>query len=179
MEEIWKPIADYEGLYEISNYGRIKSLLYWHGTNERILKSMKDKNGYLYIVLYKDNINKKYKIHRLVLETFVGPCPSGMQCCHNDGKPDNDFVENLRWDTLKNNHKDKIKHGTYNRPPKFIGSELWNSKLNDNKIIEIRKMFKNGVRIKDICRLFNLSHGCISHVVHNRTWKHVKGKENE
>lgn len=51
-------------------------------------------------------------VHRLVLEAFVGPCPFGMEGCHNDGDPTNNNLVNLRWDTHKNNEKDKIKHGT-------------------------------------------------------------------
>ena len=71
MEE-WKPIKEYEGLYEVSNYGRIKSLIGQYGKQrEKILKNNKQKNGYIHITLYKNGKLKTYSIHRLVAETFI------------------------------------------------------------------------------------------------------------
>lgn len=96
--EIWKDIIGYVGLYIVSNYGRIKSFKR-EGNLGGILNPTKNKDGYFRISLSKNNIIKKYMIHRLVLESFVGPCPKEMQCCHNDGNPANNFVGNLRWDT--------------------------------------------------------------------------------
>lgn len=71
MREVWVDIRGYEGLYQISNWGRVKSLNYNRTKQERILKNSIDKCGYLYIVLWKNGKKKKFLIHRLVAETFI------------------------------------------------------------------------------------------------------------
>jgi len=113
MKEIWKPIAGYEGLYEISNCGKIKSL---HHNKERILKLNKHRDGHLLIKLCKNNIYKSFFVHRLVLEAFVGLCPLEMECRHLDGNPENNRLDNLKWGTRSENVKDSIKHNTRFQP---------------------------------------------------------------
>lgn len=110
--EIWKDIPGYKGLYQISNYGKVKRLIGWKCRNEKILKSGDNGRGHKWVYLFKNNIRKKHYNHRLVLENFIGSCPKDMGGCHNDGNPGNNFVGNLRWDTHKNNEQDKAKHGT-------------------------------------------------------------------
>jgi hypothetical protein len=75
------------------------------------------------------------KVHRLVLETFVGPCPDGMECCHNNGDPADNRLENLRWDTLSSNAYDRVEHGVHNMARRdrcnhghlFVGANLTSS----------------------------------------------------
>ena len=87
MEEIWKDIPNFIGLYQTSNWGRIKS---FQKGKERILKLFKDKDGYMHIKLCKDGKIKYFSVHRLVYETFVGSIPDGMQVNHiNEVKTDN------------------------------------------------------------------------------------------
>lgn len=104
MIEIWKDIKDFEGLYQVSNLGRIKSLKF---RKERILKPQKHKNGYLYINLYKGNKIKHYSIHRLVAEAFVyNPDPiNNIEVDHLNTNPSDNRAENLEWvDHIKNRH---------------------------------------------------------------------------
>lgn len=171
--EIWKDIYKYEGLYQVSNYGKIKSFPRKYQTKIRTLKPYKDKGGYLQVNLCKNNTTKTHKVHRLVLETFIGICPQGMEGCHNDGNPSNNFIKNLRWDTRKNNVKDAIKHNTHIDPPKLIGSKNHMTKFDNNQVINILEMFKNGKTIKEISKLLSVTHSCISHIVHRRSWKHI------
>lgn len=100
--EIWKDITGYEGLYQISNYGRVKSMNYNHTGKERILKNYKDKDGYLVVHLYKDGKRKTFKVHRLTLTTF-NPV-SNMESLTVDhismDKTDN-RLSNLRYATKK------------------------------------------------------------------------------
>lgn len=104
MEEIWKDAVGYEGLYQVSNYGRVKSLNYNHTGKEKILKPKIDGGGYLRVCLCKLGKPKKYKVHRLVLMTF--------QPVENMSELDVDHIntirldnrlENLRWTTRKEN----------------------------------------------------------------------------
>lgn len=113
-KEVWKDVKDYEGLYQISNFGRVKSLLGWDGKRyikrERILspskQSLNPDYGRAVVNLCKDGKRKTFKVHRLVATAFL-PNPEGLNIInHIDGNPLNNKVDNLEWcDTLHNvNH---------------------------------------------------------------------------
>lgn len=167
--EIWRNVLGYEKLYQISNHGRVKRLIGWKCWRERVLKPGDNGRGHGWIYLYKNNIRKKCYIHRLVLKVFVGPCPNGMEGCHNDGNPRNNFIENLRWDTHKNNEQDKIKHGTL-----IYGSQIKQSKLNDQDIINIRNQYINGECVIDIAKHYSVKIRAIYKILKRESWKHVR-----
>ncbi|WP_336653065.1 MULTISPECIES: NUMOD4 domain-containing protein [unclassified Leucobacter] len=108
--ETWEVVVGYEGLYEVSDTGRVRNA---HG---RILKLSPTSNGkYLKVDLSNARGKRATKrVHRLVAEAFLGPAPApGMtDCCHNDGNGHNNAVSNLRWDTRAGNIHDKDLHGT-------------------------------------------------------------------
>lgn len=92
--EIWRDITGYEGLYQVSNKGKIKSL---HYGKEKILKPRKVKKGYLSISLHKDNKSRSFRVHRLVGKEFI-PNPYNLpQINHIDEIKTNNCVENLEW----------------------------------------------------------------------------------
>ena len=102
MEEIWKDIIGYEGLYQVSNWGRIKSLNYEHFFGPKVIKPTK-RCGYYRIGLYKNGKQLFKSVHRLVWEAFNGPIPKGMQVNHiNEDKTDN-RLENLNLMSPKEN----------------------------------------------------------------------------
>lgn len=102
-EEVWKPIKDYEGLYEISNLGRVKSLNYGGTGKGKVLKNIERSNGYLGVRLTKNGKTKAFKVHRLVAEAFI-PNPEDKPCVDHINTIKNDNrVENLRWATHKEN----------------------------------------------------------------------------
>lgn len=105
--EIWKDIKEYEGLYQVSNLGRVKSLNYKRMGKEKILKSTK-RNNYPFVVLCKDGSPQNYYIHRLVAQAFI-PNPDNKPCIDhiNTDRTDN-RVENLRWCTQKENCNNPI-----------------------------------------------------------------------
>ncbi len=167
--EIWKDVPKYEKIYKISNYGKVKRLVGWKCWHERILKSSDNGRGYNWVYLSKNNIRRKYYIHRLVLESFVGPCPQEMEGCHNDGKTKNNFIENLRWDTRKNNNRDKIKHGTL-----VCGSKIKQSKLSDQNVIDIINRYINGESGTNIAKDFCVNFSAIYKILRQESWKHVR-----
>ena len=115
VDEIWKPIKDYEGLYEVSNKGRVKSLQrYTESYNksgeikqnhkEKILKNNIMKSGYVMITLFKNGKPKSYFIHRLVAQVFVPNPENNNEVNHKDENKSNNNFENLEWCTRKYNN---------------------------------------------------------------------------
>ena len=110
-EEIWCDVRGYEGLYQVSNWGRVKSLNYKHTGKEGILKPGKTKRGYLYVSLCKEEKRKKHYIHRLVLQNF-SPVENmdELQVNHINENKEKNYLSNLEWCTCKEN----CNHGTRN-----------------------------------------------------------------
>jgi hypothetical protein len=171
MQEIWKAIPEYEGLYEISNLGRVKSLERYriicnrkYLYPEKMLKQTDRGNGYLCVGLVKHGKTKLMSVHRLMLIAFVGDNPD-MFACHNNGIKNDNRLENLRWDTPKNNTFDRVKHGT-----DLCGERHARSKLNDETV----KMIRNDNRsAAELSRVLGVSDVCVLNVKNRNTWKHV------
>ncbi len=124
VQERWLPVPGYEGLYEVSDQGRVRSfdryIKHWRGGNAllkgRILKPIADnkkrERGYLRVGLYPAPRQLQvHQVHVLVLTAFVGPRPDGMVCCHHNGVSTDNRLENLRWDTISANAIDDLRNG--------------------------------------------------------------------
>lgn len=167
--EIWKDIKGYESLYQVSDFGRIKSLNYNHTKREQILKPHKDNRKRLHVILHKNGVRKTSHVHKLVMEAFVGPCPKGMEICHNDGNPENNYIKNLRYDTHKNNIKDKIKHGTL-----LYGQKHPWAKVDNKQALEIKKLAEKGdITQAEIGKLYNIKGNTVSSIKTGTNWKHL------
>nr|DAX05603.1 MAG TPA: homing endonuclease [Bacteriophage sp.] len=103
MVEIWKDIKNYEGLYQVSNLGRVKSFRNWHGKSERILKFNINSSGYYRACLSKNSKQKYFFVHRLVAQAFIDNPNNYSVVNHKDENPKNNNVENLEWCTFKYN----------------------------------------------------------------------------
>lgn len=120
MSEEWRPIPGYEGKYEVSNEGRVRSLdRIGHGTKPRrvkgrILSPGVSAKGYASVYLFNggNDTGRSWQVHALVLTAFVSERPPGMWGLHNDGNPRNNRVGNLRWGTPSDNVQDSLRHGT-------------------------------------------------------------------
>lgn len=176
--EEWRPVVGYEGLYEVSSHGRVRSLDRFrpHPTNERltlvrgrVLKlKRRQRTGHLTVTL--QNAGRSYPfVHGLVLAAFVGPRPEGMECCHNDGNPANNHVSNLRWDTHAANLADMVRHGT-----RVQGQQIRRAKLTPEEVREIRASHAAGATQAELARRFRVTPTAIWWVVKGKTWKHLQ-----
>jgi hypothetical protein len=108
MKEMWKDIVGYEGLYIVSSYGRVKG-------KRGYLSIQKHRQGYLRVDLFKNNVKKRYYVHRLVALAFIEN-PNNLPCVlHKDDNPENSKVNNLFWGSLSDNMQDMIKKGRSNK----------------------------------------------------------------
>lgn len=115
--EEWLPVVGYEGIYEVSDQGNVRSLDRIDNRGNQIAGRMRKPrplpSGHLMVILSSNSIRSPRLVHRLVLEAFVGPCPPGMECCHYDDDPTNNSLENLRWDTSHANKLDMVRNGNH------------------------------------------------------------------
>src|SRR5690625_5079628 len=110
--EVWKPIEGYEGLYQVSNFGRVKSndRKVWNGRgyynkSGRILKNSLTTTGYWKVELYKNGERKSWRVHRLVAKAFIPRVRGKNMINHKDGDPLNNHVSNLEWCNQSENMK--------------------------------------------------------------------------
>jgi NUMOD4 motif/HNH endonuclease len=141
--ERWLPVRGWEGLYEVSDLGRVRSLRRKGGNNRwyggKVLVPYLHK-GYPVVPLCRGGTRTMAQVHRLVLEGFTGPCPPGMMACHANGNPGDPGAANLRWDTAAGNMRDQYRHGTRAR-----GMRHGHAKLDDEAVTEIRRRYAAGV----------------------------------
>lgn len=119
--EDWRPIPGWEGYYEVSNFGRVRSVDRWVDYTDgrrRFIEGQirrpkpNAKGGHLLVGLNRDNHKTMRCVHALVMFAFVGPRPEGMGVCHNNGDPTDNRLPNLRYDTKSANMQDSVLHGT-------------------------------------------------------------------
>jgi hypothetical protein len=127
-----------------------------------------DKDDYQQVQLAHNGQPKSMRVHALVLITFVGPCPDGMQCRHLDGNPTNNHVSNLAWGTPLENAQDTILHGTVG-----IGEKNGRSILNANDVLEIRSRAANGESQSVLAKNFGVTKSNISLIVRRKKWTHI------
>lgn len=174
MIEIWKDIKGFEGFYQVSNKGRIKSLAYQCGTvfkHEKIRALSLTKDGYVKIRLLHNGKDETRRVHKLVAEAFLGL--SNLTVNHKDGNKQNNSVENLeyidRHEQLKHAYKLGLKKA-------MKGVNNPSSKLNQEQIKYIRANYVKGSKIyggSALGRKFGVSERVISLVAKNSSYKEV------
>ena len=117
MSERWLPVPGYEGVYEVSDLGRVRSMdrLDSRGRKRRgrVLSPRKTTRDHRSISLCLNAVSRSFQVHHLVLTAFVGPRPEGLEGCHWDDDPTNNCLSNLRWDTRSANVRDSVRNGTH------------------------------------------------------------------
>jgi hypothetical protein len=177
-EEVWKNIKKYEGIYQVSNYGAIKSLEHFFIKNrrggeskmavyqpERIRTKRYSKFGYLTTSLWLDGKSNNINLHRLVAEYYVYNPKKYPQVLHKDDNPANAFWRNLEWGTQSKNIQDAADRGRG-----FRGVKNGNSKLKAEDIPQIRKLILEGVPSRKIAKMFGVTKTPILLIKNNQSW---------
>lgn len=169
IQETWKPAAGFEGRYEISDQGRVKTLLRHRGQQGMILKTLPNKDGYPFVSLSNGNGGHASRtVHRLVLDAFVGPCPPNKECSHRNGVRSDCRLVNLEWATEKENQAMRRVHGTTCQ-----GSRNRLAKLSESDVMTIREMISSGSSMRSLSRKYGVTFACISLIKNRKNWRHI------
>lgn len=173
--EQWLSVIGFEGVYEVSDRGRVRSLdrdvPYSNGRVLRmkgIIRQTPLVAGYLSLFLSLNGSKTFAYVHHLVAVAFIGPRPPGKELAHADGDSRNAALENLRYATPIENDADKIAHGT--RPQ---GSRNGSAKLTEQQVIEIRQRSHHGERGNVLAKEYGISTGSMARIRLRQTWRHV------
>jgi len=155
--------------YRVSKNGKV-----WSVKRKQFLTPTLTNNGYFRVTLRKNlKTHGGVEIHRLILQAFVGPCPKGMVACHNNGISTDNRLKNLRWDTIKNNIKDAMKHGTSHCLHQN-GEANPNAKLKEKDVRMVVYMHRIGLfSQKEIAKIYNMGYIAINNIIAKRSWKHI------
>ncbi|MER9628363.1 NUMOD4 motif-containing HNH endonuclease [Mesorhizobium sp. M0296] len=181
LAEIWMPVVSHEGAYEVSNFGRVRSLDrietysredYYSNSivtvsrklKGRVLRPGRTPSGHLTVAIGKGNSRH---VHVLVLTAFKGPCPPGMEGLHGDDDPANNRLENLRWGTRSNNLVDAIENGK-----RGIGSRSYQAKLTEADVADIKANYSH-LSSEKVASIFGVSGAAIRQIRSGKAWKHV------
>jgi len=181
--ERWLPVVGYEGLYEVSDWGRIRSVAryntstkkYGGGRNPwygKILNPNTIKGEYCQQKLTKEGRSKSHLVHRLVAEAFLGPIPPGNEVHHIDSNPANNTLPNLCFVTPSENMNAAVtRSGKANW--RGIGEQHPMAKLSKEQVIEIRRLHLEGMTQVAIAKQFGVTDHAIRRIVKRKTWKHI------
>jgi hypothetical protein len=154
--EEWRDIAGYDGKYQVSDAGRVRSFAYGYW---KLLKVNRvTRSQVVHAHLCRGGIVYTRSVHRLVLEAFVGSCPEGMECCHQNGIPFDNRLVNLRWDTKSHNQLDKRRHGTAGY-------------LSPDDVREIRRAVKDGATQREVAERFGVNPSHVNKIVTGKKWR--------
>lgn len=184
MTERWMPISGYEGLYSISNMGKVKSFNKviwrksknggaWKEYNGGVLSQRMSTSGYIKVELCDLYGNKRgLFIHRLIADAFIGDIPDGYVVNHKDGDKTNNIVSNLEIVSKR----DDILHAYatgLRKPVRWDKTNYANAKLTEKDIIDIRKN-KGKIIGRELAKIYNVTQANISRILTNQTWKDVR-----
>lgn len=171
IQEIWKDVVGYEGRYEISSLGSVKSLNYNKTGKPKLLAKIFHHSGYLCTCLNRGGKVKWIYVHRLVAIAFI-PNPNGYdQVNHINSNKSDPRLENLEWCNQSQNRRHAQDAGFVFIPK---GQEKWQAKLKDSDIPKIRNLSLSGLDYPTIAKMFNVSRQAIGFVVTRKTWSHIK-----
>lgn len=182
--EIWLPIPGWEGFYEASILGRIRSLdREWVQPHTRtgkpvkvtkkgrILKMPAGRSGYQRVTLRAPKRKHVRPVHQLILEAFIGPRPEGMVCRHLNGDSCDNRLCNLAWGTAKQNAQDRDDHCKTIR-----GSRHWQARFTEDDVLNLRRERASGAGISELARKYGAPISTVNNALSvGKNWKHLSG----
>jgi hypothetical protein len=164
MSKDWRPVVGYEGIYEISSDGQVRSHYF---EPPKILATFLDKDGYPRLHLNRNGKRRGHRLHRLVCEAFHGPSnPLHNEAAHLDGNRANAKADNLKWVSKLENHSHKRHHGTHQ-----AGEACPSAKLTEEAVRAIRA---SRAPYKNLAAQFGVTTHAIEDVKRGRNWRHVR-----
>ena len=173
--ESWRPIVGFDGRYDVSDHGNVRSWRHrWGRRSEPLPISPGVQSDGRRVVFLVDphgkGINKK--VHALVMEAFVGPRPEGKEVCHNDGDASNNRLDNLRYDTHLANSADTVKH---KRSPKGVRNGM--NVLTPEQVLAIVADWETGQFYqREIAEKYGTARTTVNGIVHGYIWGWLTGK---
>jgi hypothetical protein len=168
MEEIWKDVKDFEGLYQVSNLGNVKRLVSKRVLAERLIGSTIDRYGYVKRVLCKDGKMYFFTEHRLVANAFIPNDFNKPAVNHINGIKTDNIVENLEWCTNKENTQHSIEIGLQNKK----GIKHHKCKLTEEQVREIKEIGFSQTRMS-LAKKYGVSRTSILGIIRGKFWKHI------
>lgn len=180
--ETWRAVVGWTGVYEVSSGGAVRSVdrrlpvINRFGKTEmrfhrgKQLTPSKSKKGYLMVSLTRPGPVREYAyVHHIVADAFLGPCPAGLEICHDDGTRDNNADTNLYYGTRSVNALDRHRHGTMNQA---FGEAHSFHKLTESDVLWIRA-HAGSMSQRDLGEMFGVAHSVIGSVQRGTAWRHV------
>jgi hypothetical protein len=169
LHEEWRPVVGYEGWYSVSSLGRVRRDKSGNGTRAgKTLKAPPDVRGYPLACFCQDGEQHYHRVHRLVAEAFLGPCPAGLQVNHKDGDKLNNHVSNLEYVTPSENTRHAIRLGLWTP----VGEAHHLSKLSEADVREIRRL-RGKVTQQQLADRYGVSNSLISAIQLRQIWRHI------
>lgn len=182
--EEWRDIPGYEGIYQVSNLGRVKSmarqrtnkLMGTHWRKEKLLSPGHSSKGYLHVTLYKGGNRTIFSVHNLVLSAFKEEPDFGetrVEANHLDGDKTNNRLKNLEYTTPSENRLHSY-HELGNIDLIARGEKSGNSKVTAEEVMEIRKLYESGEYLqKELGEMYGIHKATVGDIVRRETWKHL------
>jgi len=172
QNERWLPVVGYEGIYDVSNLGRIRRMKKGPGALVgRILKESLGDCGYMDVGLHKDGSQHTVKVHRLVSAAFLGECPDGKEVNHRDGVKPNNAATNLEYVTQSENALHAYRNGL---KVAVHGERHGSAVLTEEKVHEIRRRLLAKETQASIAKRFHVCRATICHISTGRNWAWLK-----
>lgn len=178
MNEIWKDISTYEGIYQVSSMGHVKSLDRlakdrWGGGRliyGKMITIQCDMHGYRYVHLYKNSKGRNCKVHLLVAKAFIENINNLPFINHIDGDKSNNCINNLEWCTQSENEKHAHQIGLKNHK----GENHPRNRFTNDDILEMRRLFDiEKLNQREIGRIMNINYKTVHKIVHRQRWAHI------
>lgn len=162
MNEVWKEVIGYEGLYQVSNIGRVMRTKSGRGAKAGNIKSNGHSLGYCYVSLCKEGVAKHHYVHRLVAAAFIGECPQGAEVNHIDCDKENNRFDNLEYVTPLENIRHAIKQGRMT--PRLKG------RLSEQEVKSILALHAEGISQSEIGRRYRVTQSQVSLIVRGKQY---------